>query len=112
MTTVSIAIGTWDSKSFREHRRENVECRNVGEFFAVHRTLGWSRSWQITHRPTGFKARDGFKTRREAIEFAEWLCKRGARAGVDWSLGDVKKLSRGKPWKEIGAAIAKKLKAK
>jgi hypothetical protein len=111
MSTVSIAIGTNDGKNFREHRRENVECRNVAQFFAVHRDLGLTRNWQITHRPTGFRARGGFKTRREALEFAEWLQKRGKRAGVDWALADVKKLSRGKPWKELSAAVAKKIKA-
>ena len=108
--TVSLSILVNDAV-----RHEEVPCLFAGKFFAVHRNYGFlsdSGTWQITHRPSGYAAGRGFKTRRAAVEHAEWMERHGKRLGIDWSLSDTKKLSRGKAWKEFSAANAKQRKAK
>lgn len=109
MGTVALAIFAGYNMA---PRREEVTCVYAGRYFAVHRQRGLDDTnlWQITHRPSGFAAGKRFKTRRAAIEHAEWLEKRGSREGVNWSLGDTDKLCRGKPWEELEAATQRRVK--
>lgn len=99
MGTVALSIKTGD-----DVRLEEVECRYAGKYFAVHRPH-WAfdeDTWAITHRPSGYGAGRKFKTRRAAIEHAEWLEKRGKRIGIDWSASDPNKMARPKKkWKEL-----------
>lgn len=109
--TVNVALFNGHNES---PRMQPVTCVFAGEHFAVHRSMRLGsdpRTWQVTHRHTGFKAGRDFPTRREAIAHAEWLEKRGKRLGVRWESANTKTLQSGEAWEALKKSVLRRYKA-
>lgn len=86
--------------------RRTLPCFDVGEFFAVHRTL-FTGGWTATHKPTGFAACKGMNTPFVAIACANEMERIAVELGMDLTISEGARFRAQPQWEQYVARTQK-----